>query len=466
MSAPLTVVVLAAGEGKRMRSARPKVLHEVGGRTLLGHVLAAVDPLSPAQTVVVVGHGREAVTDWLGARSPAATTVVQEEQRGTGDAVRRALDQVADGDGTLLVLAGDTPLLTTETIESLLGTAQGAAAVLLTAHVPDPRGYGRVLRDENGDVYGIVEDADAIEEQLAIDEINAGTYAFDLPKLRTALAKIDSDNAQGEEYLTDVVGILVASGETVRAVAAPDWRESLGVNDRAQLAAAGALLRDRLVLAAQQAGATIVDPATTWLDAGVRLSADCVVEPFTMLHGSTTVAAGAVVGPYSRLTDTQVGEGATVVASVCVGAEIGPEASVGPYTYLRAGSRLGRGAKAGGFVEMKNTTVGAGSKVPHLSYVGDAVIGSGSNVGAGTITCNYDGVAKHETRIGDDVFVGSGTMLVAPVSLGDGAYIAAGSAITEDVPDGALGIGRARQVNKPDRAPGRGAQDEDEGAAP
>ena len=437
-AAPAAVVVLAAGEGKRMRSATPKVLHSVCGRTLLGHVLAAVEPLGAGRVLVVVGHGREEV---VAALPPYATAVVQSEQRGTGHAVRVALEAAPDVDGDVLVVCGDMPLLTTGTLVRLRDAHDGGVT-LLSARVPDPAGYGRVVRDDAGRVTGIVEERDATEEQRAVEEVNAGVYLFDAAALRAALGKLSTDNAQGEEYLTDVVGIL-GGGTAVTTDAA----ETQGVNDRAQLAAAGAALRDRLLNAAMREGVTVVDAATTWVDATVTLAPGATVEPYTMLRGTTSVAAGAVVGPYADLTDTVVETGATVRASTCDGAHVGAGATVGPYSYLRPGAVLGPRAKAGAFVEIKASSVGADSKVPHLSYVGDATIGERSNIGAATVVVNYDGREKHRTVIGDDVRIGSDTMLVAPVEVGDGAYTAAGSVITKDVPAGALGVGRAYQRN-------------------
>jgi bifunctional UDP-N-acetylglucosamine pyrophosphorylase / glucosamine-1-phosphate N-acetyltransferase len=441
------VVVLAAGEGTRMRSTTPKVLHVAAGRTLLASALAATAALEPEQTIVVVGAGRDAVVAHLGELAPDAQTVVQEHQRGTGHATRVALDALPDLTGRVLVTYGDMPLLTPGTLAALAGAADGAGAALLTARLADPTGYGRVVRGVGGDVAAIVEHKDATDEQRAIDEVNAGVYVFDVALLRACLQRLSTDNAQGEEYLTDVVGILVADGHQVRAVVAVDPLDVLGVNDRSQLAQAAAVLRRRHLDAAMRAGATVVDPATTVVDLDVVLEPDCVVEPFCVLRGATSVAAGAVVGPYADLTDTTVGAGARVRAATCVGAEIGPDADVGPWTYLRPGTRLARGAKAGAYVEMKNAEVGEDSKVPHLSYVGDATIGRRSNIGAGTIFVNYDGVAKHVTTVGDDVRVGSDNCLVAPVTIEDTAYTAAGSVITKDVPAGALGVGRAQQRN-------------------
>ena len=439
-----------------MRSATPKVLHEVGGRTLLGHVMAAVAEIDPEHTIVVVGHEREQVLAHLATIAPQALTVVQERQDGTGHAMRIALDGLSaagvtlDGSGPVLVLAGDTPLLTAETLRTVLHehATEGAVSTVLTAVLADPRGYGRVLRDPlSRHVLGIVEHKDADDTQRAVTEINSGVYAFEAAALREALGRLGTDNAQGEEYLTDVLGLQVADGLTVAAVAADDPEEILGVNDRIQLAHCGALLRDRINARWMLAGVTIVDPVTTWIDADVVLEPDCVIERNTGLHGATRIAARAVIGPDTSLTDVIVHEGASVVRSQASGAEFGPGALVGPFTFVRPGTRLAAKAKLGAYVEAKNAIVGAGSKVPHLSYVGDVEIGEGSNIGAATVVVNYDGVVKHRTVIGDHVRIGSDSMLVAPVTIGDGAYTAAGSVITDDVPPGAMAVGRARQRN-------------------
>jgi bifunctional UDP-N-acetylglucosamine pyrophosphorylase/glucosamine-1-phosphate N-acetyltransferase len=443
------VVVLAAGEGTRMRSATtPKVLHPLCGRTMLGHVVAAVRGLDPQHLVVVVGHAREQVAAHLAEIDPAAQAVVQEQQKGTGHAVRVALEALPELTGTVVVVPGDAPLLTPETLADLVAQHElaSAATTLLTAVFDDPSGYGRVLRG-GGSVAAVVEHKDADDATLAIDEIATGVYAFDAEALREALGRLTTDNAQGEQYLPDVVGLHVAGALVVAASVAEDADEAYCVNDRVQLSEARRLLRDRIVQQHQRAGVTVVDPLTTWIDVDVAIEPDVTVHPGTQLHGRTTIATGAQVGPDCTLTDTEVGEGASVVRAQCAGAVIGPQASVGPYTYLRPGTRLGRGAKAGGFVEIKASAVGAGSKVPHLSYVGDATIGQRSNIGAATVFVNYDGQAKHRTTVGDDVRIGSDTMLVAPVEIGDGAYTAAGSVITDDVPPGALGVGRAKQRN-------------------
>jgi bifunctional UDP-N-acetylglucosamine pyrophosphorylase/glucosamine-1-phosphate N-acetyltransferase len=456
--AVVAAIVLAAGEGKRMKSTTPKVLHELCGRSMLGHVLAALGGADPAGMIVVTGHGREQVEAHVTQLDPDAATVFQPTRNGTGHAVRIALAALdaataAQGqppiEGTILIAPGDAPLLSAASLRALAAhrVTTGAAGVLLTAKVPDATGYGRVVRDATGRVVQIVEHADATEAERDITEINSSVYAFDAAKIRWALAELTAHNAQGEEYLPDVVRIMVNKGEIVEALLTDDWRELAGVNDREQLAQARALLRNRLLKAFMSDGVTVFDPATTWIDVDVMLEPDCTLLPNTMLLGRTQIATGARVGPNCELRDTVVGAGAIVRDATCDGAQIGPDASVGPYTYLRPGTRLARGAKAGGFVEMKNADIGEDSKVPHLSYVGDATIGERSNIGAATIFANYDGEKKHATVVGDDVRIGSDTMLVAPVTIGDGAYTAAGSVIVEDVPPGALAVGRGRQRN-------------------
>ncbi|HWB67674.1 MAG TPA: bifunctional UDP-N-acetylglucosamine diphosphorylase/glucosamine-1-phosphate N-acetyltransferase GlmU [Mycobacteriales bacterium] len=450
-NAPLAaVVVLAAGEGKRMRSELPKVLHAMCGRSLLGHVLTATEPLAADQTLVVVGHGRHAVCDQLAADWPSVKPVEQPSQRGTGDAVRLALEAIPDvADGTVLVVPGDAPLLTTPTLRRLLDrhVETRAAATLLTAELSDPAGYGRVVRDADGHVSTIVEDRDADDRVRQIAEVGTSVYAFEIARLRECLAKVGADNAQGEQYLTDVIGLLVAAKDVVANVSVDDEQEVLGVNDRVQLAAARRAMRDRIVEHWMLSGVTVIDPATTWIGVRVRLEPDCVIHQNTQLHGATTVAKFAEVGPDTTLRATTVGEGASVVKSHCSRAQIGAGATVGPYSYLRPGTVLGQNAKAGAYVELKNASVGDDSKVPHLSYVGDADIGERSNIGAATVFVNYDGTNKHRAKVGDDVRIGSDTMLVAPVSVGDGAYTAAGSVITEDVPPGAMAVARSRQRN-------------------
>ena len=443
-----TVIVLAAGEGTRMKSATPKVLHSVAGRSLLGHVLHAVHHLSANEVRIVVGSGREAVEAHIAQIAPKATTVFQEHRGGTGHAAQLALAGNAPK-GTVLVLAGDTPLLSGDSLAQFVAAhaAGKFAASVLTAEHPDPTGYGRIIRDDSDELLRIVEEKDATDDEKFIFEINSGVYAFDGEKLAASIGQLTNANAQGELYLTDVIGILKSAGESIAAIMIDDFTETLGVNDRVQLAESAAMLRDRINDQWMRAGVTIIDPTTTWIDSTVELSNDVTLHPGTALLGSTKVATGAVIGPRSTLTDCIVKEGASVLESIATETIIGEGASVGPFTYLRAGTQLGDSTKAGAFVEMKNAVVGTGSKVPHLSYVGDATIGEGSNIGAATIFVNYDGVEKHHTTVGDHVRIGSDSMLVAPVNIGDGAYTAAGSVITEDVPAGAIGVGRAKQRN-------------------
>ena len=456
MTRPALVVVLAAGEGTRMKSGLIKVLHPVAGRPILGHVLGAVAATEPVHTVVVVGHQRDRVTTYLEEAEPGVLTAVQEEQRGTGHAVREAVQQLAAagidpvaGGGPVVVLTGDTPCLSGETLVRLVAhhDAEGAAVTVLSAVLEDPTGYGRIVRDAEGTVIGIVEHKDATDAERAVAEVNAGMYAFEAGALIDALARLTTDNVQGEEYLTDVLGILHGDGRRVAAVVVDDPDEILGVNDRAQLAHAGAVLRDRVNLQWMRAGVTIVDPATTWIDADAELAPDSRIEPSCHILGPTTVGAGATVGPDTTLIACEVGAGATVLRSHCELAVIGDGATVGPFTYLRPNAQLGERSKAGAFVEIKNSMLGTGSKVPHLSYVGDATIGEGTNIGAATVFVNYDGIEKHRTVVGDAVRVGSDSMLVAPVTIGDGAYTAAGSVITDDVPPGAMAVARGRQRN-------------------
>jgi len=443
------VIVLAAGEGTRMKSRIPKVLHTMCGRSMLGHVLAAVGGLDPEQLIIVIGHGREQVSAHVAEQAPDARLVLQEWQGGTGHAVRMVTEAVGPVHGPVVVTYGDTPLLRGETLSELVRehTSAGNAVTVLTARVADPTGYGRILRDASGAFTGIVEEADATREQRAIDEINSGCYAFDGVLLADAVKRVLTDNVKGHEYLTDATAILRGDGHGVGTAAAADPVEIQGVNDRVQLAEARRVYNERLLEGWMRAGVTIVDPRTTWIDAEVTLEPDTEIGPGTQLEGRTVIAAGARIGPGCVLRDTTVAEDATVTHAVCHSARIGPGASVGPFAYLRPGTQLGPGARAGSYVELKNAVVGKDSKVPHLSYVGDAEIGEHSNIGAATVFVNYDGVAKHRTTVGDHVRIGSDSMLVAPVNIGDGAYTAAGSVVTRDVPPGALGITRAEQRN-------------------
>ncbi|MFJ9749455.1 bifunctional UDP-N-acetylglucosamine diphosphorylase/glucosamine-1-phosphate N-acetyltransferase GlmU [Streptomyces chartreusis] len=448
---PAAVVVLAAGEGTRMKSATPKVLHELCGRSLVGHVLAAARELDPENLVVVVGHAREQVVAHLGEIDPGVRTAVQAEQNGTGHAVRMALEELGGGvDGTVVVVCGDTPLLTGETLTALAAThsGDGNAVTVLTAEVPDATGYGRIVRDgASGAVTAIVEHKDATESQRAIREINSGVFAFDGQLLADALGKVRTDNSQGEEYLTDVLGILREAGHRVGASVAADHREIAGINNRVQLSEARRILNDRLLTAAMLSGVTVIDPATTWVDVTVTFEQDVTVQPGTQLQGATHLGEGADVGPNTRLKDTRVGAGARVDNTVSNGAVVGAHASVGPYAYLRPGTRLGAKGKIGTYVETKNASIGEGTKIPHLSYVGDATIGEQTNIGAASVFVNYDGKDKHHTTVGSHCRTGSDNMFVAPVTIGDGAYTAAGSVITKDVPPGSLAVARGQQRN-------------------
>nr|WP_276309445.1 bifunctional UDP-N-acetylglucosamine diphosphorylase/glucosamine-1-phosphate N-acetyltransferase GlmU [Brachybacterium endophyticum] len=441
--APAAVIVLAAGAGTRMKSRIPKVLHPICGRSLVLHALEAARGTSPAQLVAVVRHERERVVDHLAEHAPDVLIADQDEVPGTGRAVQCGLDRVSADSGTVLVTYGDVPLLDSETLGALVAEheATASAVTVLTARVPDPTGYGRILREEStGEVVGIVEQKDADESQRAIDEVNSGIYAFDLAVLRDALAQVTTDNAQGEMYLTDVLAIARSGGGAVRALVTDDAMLVEGANDRVQLAQLGGEMRRRLLEKHMRAGVTIVDPATTWIDAEVSIGQDTVIQPGVQLLGATSIGEEARIGPDTTLEDTEVDEGASVVRTHALLAEIGPGASVGPFTYLRPGTVLGARGKIGGFCETKNVQIGEGAKVPHLSYVGDAEIGEGTNIGAATIFANYDGVDKHRTSVGKHVRVGSDNVIIAPVTIGDGAVTGGGTTVRGDVPPGALAV--------------------------
>lgn len=430
-----------------MKSVKPKVLHEVLGMPLVGHVLMATTDLNPDHTVVVVGHGRAEVTEYLTKNFPKAKAVTQEQQLGTGHAVSVALGALPElKSGPVLILAGDTPLLTAADLSGMIQAANGVGGAVLTANLIDPTGYGRIIRGGDNEVSSIVEHRDATDAQRQITEVNSGVYVFEAGILREALQKVDSNNDQGEQYLTDVVAIIKAAGKSIKAVVTAE-ENILGVNDRRQLARTGLVLQRRINDEFMLAGVTMVDPASVWIDRTVKIEADVKLLQNVQLTGATSIKAGSVIGPDCTLHNTVVDNDACVIRSTSNDAHIGMSANVGPFTYLRPGTKLGPNAKAGGFVEIKNASLGENAKVPHLSYVGDATIGEGTNIGAATVFVNYDGVEKHETVIGKHVRIGSDTMLVAPLNIGDGAYTAAGSVITEDVPAGAMGVGRARQRN-------------------
>ncbi|WP_279103719.1 bifunctional UDP-N-acetylglucosamine diphosphorylase/glucosamine-1-phosphate N-acetyltransferase GlmU [Gordonia paraffinivorans] len=472
-SSSVAVIVLAAGAGTRMKSKTPKILHTIAGRSLVGHALHGAAGLDPDHLVVVVSHQRErvvaAVEDIATELGREIGLAEQDEPRGTGDAARAGLTALPEGfDGTVVVTAADVPLLDADTLRALIEThtAGDGAAVTLTSFIADdPTGYGRIIRTDDGAVRAIVEHKDATAEQRAIDEVNAGVYAVDAGVLRDGLSKLSTDNVQGEYYLTDIVEIAREAGQTVRGFTVDDPVLVAGCNDRAQLADLAAELNRRIVRRHQLDGVTVVDPATTWIDVDVTIEPDVRIEPGTQLKGRTHISADAVIGPDTTLTDVTVGEGAQVIRTHGSDAVIGGNASVGPFAYLRPGTVLGVGGKIGTFVETKNATIGDGSKVPHLTYVGDATIGEHSNIGASSVFVNYDGVNKHRTVIGSHCRTGSDNMFVAPVTVGDGAYTGAGTVVRQNVPPGALAVSAGAQrviedwvVNKrPDTASARAA---------
>ncbi|WP_053351992.1 bifunctional UDP-N-acetylglucosamine diphosphorylase/glucosamine-1-phosphate N-acetyltransferase GlmU [Leucobacter musarum] len=450
MAEHVAVVILAAGQGTRMKSSLPKVLHRIGGRSLIAHVLDAAAGLQPSQVVAVVRHDRDRVSAAILDHAPDTVIVDQDEIPGTGRAVEQALAALpADFEGSVVVLSGDAPLIDTATLDGLVSghLGEGRAMTLLSAIFDNPTGLGRILRDPAGSVLGIVEEKDADDAQRRVTEINGGIYVFARRALETALAGIDTNNAQGEKYLTDAAASILATGGSVEAVATDDPWTIAGVNDRAQLAEAGRELNARIVRAHQRAGVTIQDPTSTWIDADVSIEPDVEVLPGTFLQGATSIATGAIIGPDTTLVDCEVGVDARIRRSEATLAVFSSGVEVGPFAYIRPGTELGAGGKIGAFVETKNAQIGDGSKVPHLSYVGDATIGTGSNIGAGTIFANYDGVQKHRAEVGDGVRVGSKNVLIAPVTIEDGTYTAAGTVVRKNVPAGSLAMNVAPQRN-------------------
>ncbi|HEX2054058.1 MAG TPA: bifunctional UDP-N-acetylglucosamine diphosphorylase/glucosamine-1-phosphate N-acetyltransferase GlmU [Actinomycetota bacterium] len=459
-NAPLAVVVLAAGAGKRLRSELPKVLHRAAGRPLVHHVLDAAGRLAGvAKTLVVVGNGAEQVSGYVEEQFPGAEFVLQTELLGTGDAVRRCRTALEGFRGTVLVLSGDSPLVTTATLDRLVTEHRrsGKPVTVLTATLPDPTGYGRIVRDENGEIVDLVEERDASPAIRRISEVSSGVWAFDPAPLFGALERIDNDNAQGEYYLPQAALVMAREGSGLGSVVTGDAEEIEGVNDRLQLAAAAAVLRRRKVAELARAGVTVEDPATAYVDVGSVVGHDTVIRPMTFLEGSTEVGAGCTIGPSTRLVDSVVEDGAEVSFAVVRESHIGPGATVGPFASLRPGTHLAAGAKAGTFVETKKSVIGEGSKVPHLSYVGDAEIGKGVNLAAGTITANYDTESKVKSRtvVEDGAFTGSDTTLIAPVRVGRNAGTGAGSVVTRDVEDGQIVAGvparpfRKRKLEQP-----------------
>ncbi|MDR7454533.1 MAG: bifunctional UDP-N-acetylglucosamine diphosphorylase/glucosamine-1-phosphate N-acetyltransferase GlmU [Armatimonadota bacterium] len=448
-------VVLAAGKGTRMASAMPKVLHPICGRPMIAYVLETLAEVGIPSPVVVVGHGVDAVRGVLG---DGVRYAVQAEQLGTGHAVMQALPQLEAFGGTVLIVYGDVPFLRAETIRALLAQhrEQGAAATILTDVRDDPRGYGRVIRDGHGNVRRIVEDTDASPEEREVREINAGMYAIEAGALRDAVGALQPANAQGEYYLTDAIAALLDRGHTVAALVVADSQEATGINSRAELARAEAAMRAALLDRLMAGGVTVVDPGATYVHAGVRVGRDTVLHPGTSLEGRTVVGEACAIGPQARLVDAEVGDRVTIVASTVTASRVGDGTRIGPYSHLRPGVRLGRDVEIGNFAELKNATVGDHTKVHHMSYLGDATVGARVNIGAGTVTCNFDGRAKHPTVIEDGAFIGSDTMLIAPVRVGRGAVTGAGAVVRRDVPAGGVAVGAPARVIRhvaPDEVP-------------
>jgi len=441
----VAAIIMAAGKGTRMKSKLPKVLHQICGKSLVAHVIDSLRDTGIDDITVVVGHGREQVEDALGSK---VKFVYQEQQLGTGHAVLQARDAV-DHSKRILVVSGDTPLLSPVTLSALIKRQRESGAVIsvLTAVLNDPTGYGRILRDAGGGVLGIVEEKDADEQQKCIAEINSGTYCFSGRFLFEGLAKLQPNNSQNEYYLTDLVALAVQAELRVEGQVCSDSREIQGINSRLQLAEAASIMNTLTLEGLMNEGVTIVDPASTFIEPGVLVGRDSVILPFTMLQGKTVIGADCSIGPQTRLIDCVIGDRVNVENSVAKEAEIGDDCVVGPFAYLRPETVLGSCVKVGDFVEIKKSFIDQGSKVPHLSYVGDSTLGKNVNIGAGTITCNYDGFTKSTTEIGDGAFIGSNTNLVAPVRVGAGAVVAAGSTITKDVPEKSLGVARGKQVN-------------------
>ena len=442
----METIILAAGKGTRMKSKLPKVLHKVGGKPMLQHVIDAAKSAGSKREVVIIGSGAELVKQTF----PDAEFVMQEEQLGTGHAVLCAKEKFKDSTGNVMILCGDTPLFTGELLKNLADAHEkfNAAATVLTAIMPDPKGYGRIIRADNVDFEKIVEDKDATPEQKKIREVNTGIYCFDVKKLFAALVKVTNDNSQGEYYLPDVLEILRTDGGRICAVVAEDYRQTLGINSRIQLAEADKILHQRKNAELMLSGVTIIDPATTYIDFEVEVGQDTIIYPNTYLEGKTKIGEDCVIGPNVRFTDMTVGNNVTAQFAYCHEAEIADGVTFGPYVHIRPNTKISGKVKIGNFVEIKNSNIGEGTKLPHLQYIGDCDMGANCNVGCGAITVNYDGKKKFRTKVGDNVFVGCNSNLVAPVTVEDDAYIAAGSTITDDVPKNNLAIGRARQVNK------------------
>ena len=440
-------VVLAAGQGTRMKSDLYKVLHPVCGKPMVAHVIDNIIKLEAKRIVTIVGHGAEQVEQTLGAKSEY---VLQEEQLGTAHAVGQAERALGNLEGTTIVVCGDTPLIRSETMDALIAhhNESGAKATILTAHADDPTGYGRIVRGEDGEVLRNVEHKDATEEEQLLTEINTGTYCFDNKSLFETLKKVTNDNAQGEYYLPDVIGILQAEGALVSAHVTNDFSETLGVNDRVVLSQAERVMRNRLAEVHMRNGVTIISPENTYISADAEIGRDTILQPGTMIEGSTIIGERCTIGPNSQIVNSVIGNETTIHSSVIEESTIGSNTAVGPFAHIRPESNLGDRVRIGNFVEVKKSTLGNGSKSAHLSYIGDAIVGSDVNFGCGTIVVNYDGKKKHTTVVEDNAFIGCNSNLISPVKVGKGAYVAAGSTITKDVPEDTLAIGRARQENK------------------
>lgn len=447
--AHLMAVILAAGEGKRMKSKKSKVLHKVCGMTLIDWVYNSVKNAGVNETVVVVGHKAEDVKESMGDKVLYAH---QDKQLGTGHAVMQAKEYFSGKEGQVLVLCGDTPLITSETVSKTfeIHSRNNNSATIITAELENPLGYGRIVRDENNNVMKIVEDRDATEVEKEIREINSGMYCFNIKDLESALGELDNNNSQGEYYLTDTIEILIKKGLKVGAVKVDDSSEILGINDRIQLSKANEIMRKRILSNHMKNGVTIIDPSNTYIDADVSIGMDTVIYPGSMIEGRTEIGEDCIIGPSSRIVGSKISKGVEVKNSVVMESSVDEGTCIGPFAYLRPGSVIGKKVKIGDFVEVKKSVIGDGTKISHLTYVGDAEIGSNVNLGCGVVVVNYDGKKKHKTKIGDNCFVGCNVNLVSPVEVKDNAYVAAGSTITEEVPENSLAIARARQVVKED----------------
>lgn len=453
----LMAVILAAGEGKRMKSKNSKVINKVCGKPMIDWVCRAVEDAGIAESVVVVGHRADQIKECLEDRVKYA---VQEQQLGTGHAVMQAEEYLKDKDGYVFILYGDTPLITSKTISETIRyhRGNGCSATVITAEIDNPDGYGRIIRNKSGDVIKIVEHRDATEEEKGIKEVNSGMYCFTISSLVEALHRINNNNSQGEYYLTDTLGIFADMGLKVGAVKVEDPDEILGINDRVQLYQASEIMRKKILNRHMKQGVTIIDPGTTYIDEEVEIGIDTIIYPGTILEGSTTIGEDCIIGPNTRLVSSNIGDGAEVINSIILESSVGDHTKVGPFAYIRPGSSIGKKAKIGDFVEVKKSVIGDKTKIPHLAYIGDAEVGNNTNIACGVITVNYDGKKKRKTVIGNNAFVGCNVNLVAPVEVKDNSYIAAGSTITEEVPENSLAIARSRQVLKEDWVVKKGMQ--------